>query len=257
MAKILLIDDDQPVRSGIRDLLEVKDYTVFTVDNGIDGIRIAQEINPDLILCDIMMPVMDGYQVLSELKKEPSTMFIPFVYLTSKIDMADMRYGMGMGADDYIVKPFAAKDLYRSIETRLNKQQMIMQQMINPNKKTVAKPNNENNTHKDHLFLPVGNEIQYIKIHSIECITAFSEYTNVYIDPGKKIVARKFLKEWEKFLPRSTFLRIHRSTIINLDYVMKIEKFFKRSYIVHLKNIKQPFTISQRYSATLKTHNLF
>jgi two-component system LytT family response regulator len=171
--------------------------------------------------------------------------------------MADMRYGMGLGADDYIIKPFAAKDLYRSIETRLSKQQLLMQQMISAKKESAAKSTDEKNLQTDHLFLPVGNEIQYIKIQSIECITAFSEYTNVYVDPGKKIVVRKFLKEWEKFLPHSTFLRIHRSTIINLDFVVKIEKFFKRSYIVHLKNIKQPFTISQRFAAKLKSHNLF
>ncbi|MFA6457288.1 MAG: response regulator, partial [Bacteroidota bacterium] len=244
-------------RSGIRDLLEVKNYTVFTVDNGIDGIRIAQEINPDLILCDILMPKMDGYKVLGEIKKDPSTMLIPFIYLTSKTDMTDMRYGMGLGADDYIIKPFSAKDLYRSIETRLAKQQMLMQQMIHAKKEAPVKPADEKSAQTDHLFLPVGNEIQYIKIQSIECITAFSEYTNVYIDPGKKIVVRKFLKEWEKFLPSSTFLRIHRSTIINLDYVIKIEKFFKRSYIVYLKNIKQPFTISQRFAARLKSSNLF
>ncbi len=256
MAKILIIDDDQPVRSGIRDLLEVKNYTVFTVDNGIDGIRIAKEINPDLILCDILMPKVDGYKVLAEIKKEPSLMFIPFIYLTSKTDMADMRYGMGLGADDYIIKPFSAKDLYRSIETRLSKQQLLMQQMIDTKKDSASKPADEKNQQADHLFLPVGNEIQYIKIQSIECITAFSEYTNVYVDPGKKIVVRKFLKEWEKFLPHTTFLRIHRSTIINLDFVVKIEKFFKRSYIVHLKNIKQPFTISQRFAAKLKSHNL-
>ncbi|MDP1677321.1 MAG: LytTR family DNA-binding domain-containing protein [Bacteroidota bacterium] len=257
MAKILIIDDDQPVRSGIRDLLEVKNYTVFTVDNGLDGIRIAKEIDPDLILCDIIMPKMDGYKVLAEIKKEPALMLVPFIYLTSKTDMADMRYGMGLGADDYIIKPFAAKDLYRAIETRLNKQQLLMQQMINKKKEPVSKLSDEKNQQTDHLFLPVGNEIQYIKIQSIECITAFSEYTNVYVDPGKKIVVRKFLKEWEKFLPHSTFLRIHRSTIINLDFVVKIEKFFKRSYIVHLKNIKQPFTISQRFAAKLKSHNLF
>lgn len=257
MAKILIIDDDQPVRSGIRDLLEVKNYTVFTVDNGIDGIRIAKEINPDLILCDIIMPKMDGYKVLSEIKKDSSTMLIPFIYLTSKTDMTDMRYGMGLGADDYIIKPFSAKDLYKSIEVRLNKQHMMMQKAINEKKEAQQKTTETKGPHADHLFLPVGNEIQFIKIQQIECITAFSEYTNVYIDPGKKIVVRKFLKEWEKLLPASTFLRIHRSTLINLDYVIKIEKFFKRSYIVHLKGIKQPFTISQRYTAKLKSHNLF
>ncbi|MDD8019410.1 MAG: response regulator [Bacteroidota bacterium] len=256
MAKILVIDDDQPIRTGIRDLLEVKGYTVFITDNGKDGIAFAQELSPDLIICDIMMPKIDGYDVLKTLKDDPATALIPFIFITSKSEMTDLRHGMGLGADDYIVKPFFANDLYQSIEARLNKQHLLTQQLIKTQKEELKKPG-EKKSPQEHVFVMDGNQIQFIKIAGIECITAFSEYTNVYMDNGKKIVVRKFLKEWESFLPEQTFLRIHRSTIINLEFVVKIEKFFKRSYIVHLKNINQPFTISQRYTAKLKTYNLF
>jgi DNA-binding LytR/AlgR family response regulator len=104
----------------------------------------------------------------------------------------------------------------------------------------------------EHLFLTEGNKPQFVKILDIECITAFNEYTNVYLNNAKKIVIRKSLREWESILPDTMFTRIHRSTIINYEYVDRIEKFYSRSFVIYLKNIKQPFVISQRYLKTLK-----
>lgn len=257
MPKILLIDDDQPVRSGIRDLLEVKGYTVIAVDNGRDGVSLAEDVAPDLVLCDIMMPGMDGYEVLRELRAQPTTALTPFIFLTSKSEMSDLRQGMRQGADDYLVKPFLASDLYESISTRLEKQRLLTQQLKGKKSSVPEKQGAARSSSADHVFIMDGDQGQFVKISSIECITAFSEYTNVYVDTGAKYVVRKFLKEWESYLPKKTFLRIHRSTIINLDFVERIEKFFERSYIVHLRNIKQPFTISQRYATRLRAKNLF
>ena len=109
---------------------------------------------------------------------------------------------------------------------------------------------------EEHLFITEGNKPQFIKIQDIECITAFNEYTNVYVCNSKKFVIRKSLREWESVLPNTMFIRIHRSTIINYEHVDRIEKFYARSYLVYLKNIKQPFVISQRYLSKLKK-NLF
>ncbi len=105
---------------------------------------------------------------------------------------------------------------------------------------------------EEHLFVTEGNKPQFIKINNIECITAFNEYTNIYLNNSKKIVIRKSLREWEGVLPDTMFIRIHRSTIINYEYVDRVEKFYSRSYVVYLKNINQPFVISQRYLAKLK-----
>jgi len=255
MAKILVIDDEQSIRSGVKDLLELKGHTVFTAKSGDEGIKLAQKQLPDLILCDIIMPKTDGYSVLKEIRNNPSTTLTPFIFLTSKSDMTELRYGMEMGADDYISKPFFANDLFKSIETRLHKQKIISERLSAKNLLAIPQPDSQ--PFNDYIFVMVGNQMEFLKIPQIECVTAFGEYTNVYLDGGKKLVVRKFLKEWEAFLPKNIFLRIHRSTIINLEYVEKIEKFFKRSFIVHLKFIKQPFIISQRYSAKLKAKNLF
>lgn len=255
MVKILIIDDDKSIRTGVKDLLELKGYTVFTAKSGEEGIKLAIKNLPDLILCDIIMPATDGYAVLKELSANTKTTLTPFIFLTSKSDMSELRYGMELGADDYISKPFFANDLFKSIETRLNKQKIISERLSAKTKIPISQQSEQ--PFNDYIFVMVGNQMEFLKIPQIECITAFGEYTNVYLEGGKKLIVRKFLKEWEAFLPKNIFLRIHRSTIINLEYVEKIEKFFKRSFIVHLKNIKQPFIISQRYSTKLRAKNLF
>jgi len=109
----------------------------------------------------------------------------------------------------------------------------------------------------EHLFITEGNKPQFVKIHDIECITAFNEYTNVYLNNSKKVIIRKSLREWEGVLPDTMFIRIHRSTIINFEYVDRVEKFYSRSYVVYLKSINQPFVISQRYLAKLKKKLFF
>lgn len=251
MKKILIIEDEQPVRTGIRDLLELKDYKAFTADCGKEGVKLAREIVPDLIICDIIMPELDGYEVLKQLNQDPSTAAIPFIFLTAKSEMSDLREGMNLGADDYIIKPFLSANLYKAIEARLERKEKIMS---SPDASRQSSPEESGSKghQSEHLFFTEGNKPQFVKINEIECIAAFNEYTNIYLKNSKKLVIRKPLKEWESLLPNNTFVRIHRSTIINLEYIDRIEKFFNRSYVVYLKNIKQPFTISQRYFSRLK-----
>lgn len=254
MKKILIIEDEVPVRTGIKDLLELKSYKVFEAESGAEGIKLAKENQPDLIICDIKMPEMDGYEVLKRINKDETLASVPFIFLTAKTEMSELRYGMNLGADDYITKPFMATDLYKAIEVRLNKSERVRK------KSGAAKISAEDTESKknigEHLFITEGNKPQFIKIHDIECITAFNEYTNVYLNNSKKLIIRKSLKEWESVLPESMFIRIHRSTIINFEHVDRVEKFYDRSYLVFLKNIKQPFIISQRYLTKLKK-NLF
>lgn len=252
MKKVLIIEDELPVRMGIKDLLELKNYQVLETGSGKEGIKIAEEELPDLIICDIKMPEMDGYSVLKKISENEILAVIPFIFLTAKTEMADLRYGMNLGADDYIVKPFLAKDLYKAIEVRINKNEKNKKSL--DNKILSEKPETKNL--EEHLFITEGNKPQFIKIQDIECITAFNEYTNVYVCNSKKFVIRKSLREWENVLPNTMFIRIHRSTIINYEHVDRIEKFYARSYLVYLKNIKQPFVISQRYLTKLKK-NLF
>ena len=121
MKTVLLIEDDTVLRENTAELLKLSEYKVLTASNGQIGVDIALQHNPDIIICDIMMPVMDGYNVLNELSKHEETKFIPFVFLSAKTEHQDVRKGMDLGADDYITKPFTEDELVSAIKSRIAK----------------------------------------------------------------------------------------------------------------------------------------
>jgi DNA-binding response OmpR family regulator len=124
--KILLIEDDNVMRENTVELLQLSHYDVAWAENGKMGIKRALSFQPDLIICDIMMPELDGYSVLHLLSKETATAGIPFIFLTAKSKMSDMRLGMNMGADDYITKPFQDIELLHAIESRLERHKNLV-----------------------------------------------------------------------------------------------------------------------------------
>jgi len=127
MTKILVIEDDPTVRGLIVKLLKAEAFEVISSSDGPAGIELAQSQNPDLIICDIMMPGCDGYEVLQHLRQTPSTAQIPFIFLTAKAERAELRRGMELGADDYLTKPFKRAELLGAIAARLAKQAAISQ----------------------------------------------------------------------------------------------------------------------------------
>lgn len=125
MKKILLIEDDESLRDNISEMLILSNYDVVTASDGKSGIEAALKEKPDLVLCDVMMPGLDGYGVLNILNRHPDANGIPFVFLTAKGDMEDLRKGLGMGADDYLVKPFHETELLNTIDLRLKKTESV------------------------------------------------------------------------------------------------------------------------------------
>ena len=112
--RILFIEDDKIIRENTAEILELANYEVTTAENGKVGVEKAKDIHPDLIICDIMMPELDGYGVLYLLGKDPQTSSIPFIFLSAKADKSDVRKGMALGADDYLTKPFDEMDLLKA-----------------------------------------------------------------------------------------------------------------------------------------------
>lgn len=134
MKNLLVIDDNTELRENTAEILSLAGYQVYTAENGKKGVEIALEKKPDLIVCDIMMPELDGYGVLHLVKKNAGTEQIPFIFLTAKTERNDFRKGMEMGADDYITKPFDDLELLRAIEMRLKKLD-IMKAQFEPSEK--------------------------------------------------------------------------------------------------------------------------
>jgi CRP-like cAMP-binding protein/CheY-like chemotaxis protein len=124
MKKILLIEDNIDVRENTAEILILANYEVITAKNGKEGVELALSAKPDLIICDIMMPTLDGYGVLHMLSKNSETATIPFIFLTAKAERSELRKGMDMGADDYLTKPFDSTDLLSAIESRLRKSEI-------------------------------------------------------------------------------------------------------------------------------------
>lgn len=124
MTKVLIIEDNNDIRENVVEILELSGYEVNAAENGKKGIEIALSYQPDIVLCDIMMPEMDGYDVLRTLNQNSNTQATPFIFLTAKAERTDVRRGMELGADDYLTKPFDDVELLRAIESRLKRKQV-------------------------------------------------------------------------------------------------------------------------------------
>ena len=129
MKKILIIEDNPDILENTSEILELSNYQVYTAPNGKEGVAKALANKPDLIVCDIMMPELDGYGVLHMLQKNPDLQDTPFIFLTAKTEKDEIRKGMSLGADDYITKPFDPTDLLNAIEGRIKKAAMIRQKI--------------------------------------------------------------------------------------------------------------------------------
>lgn len=253
MTRILLIEDNNEVRENIAEILELSQYEVLVAENGKVGVKLALTGNPDLIICDIMMPEMDGYGVLHALSKNDTTAAIPFIFLTAKADRADLRKGMEMGADDYITKPFDDIELLSAVEARLKKNALFRSEVpattegVNEffrNTSTTPEALNEvyetldfkkkqniyqQGKHPFFLYFVAKGKVKSFRINDDgkELITAiykegeFLGYTNlfeenVYLDTAEALEDSELL-----LIPKSDFLNI-----INSDKLVA-HKFIK------------------------------
>lgn len=129
MKKILIVEDEFDVRANLQDLLESESYEVVTAKDGKEGYNKAVEELPDLIISDIKMPYVDGFELYKKLQTNANTNQIPFIFLTAKVEMSDFREGMSLGADDYLIKPFRIDDVLKAIEVRLKKRENFVEEL--------------------------------------------------------------------------------------------------------------------------------
>lgn len=238
---ILIMEDDPSVMLPIVDLLEVEGYNVISADNGAKGVEMATEEEPDLIVSDIMMPEMNGLEVFEALQKDPHTAVIPFIFLSAKTDPADIRKGLGLGADDYLTKPFEPEDLLKSIEVRLNKYKRISDSALN----VVGKDE------FDQIFIKDGESCWLVEFEKIALLEAEGNYVRIRFDENKPLIA-KTLTSMEERLPKKLFFRANRKQVINLKWVRNIQPWFGASLLVTLKDGTK-VKMSRRASQTFRT----
>jgi DNA-binding LytR/AlgR family response regulator len=245
MFKLLVIEDEDDIRENIREIFELNGYEVCATVNGSEGIKLAGEFKPDLILCDITMPVIDGFEVKKTLSGKKRTSLIPFIFLTAKADIKSIREGMNLGADDYIVKPIHAKELVNAVNKRMERisELKATQTDKNPGQKLTLEDKIPLNTGSGHLFIQINN---------IVAITVKEDYTMVFTNEGKRIIIKKTIKSWESILPDKVFIRAHRNIVVNLNFIDKLEPWFNGALIAKVRNYPESIKFSKRYSQKVK-----
>ncbi|BAU14430.1 sensor histidine kinase/response regulator [Leptolyngbya sp. NIES-3755] len=177
--KILVIEDETDVRLNIVEILASGGFDSLNADNGLTGVQLAKERSPDLIICDIKMPDFDGYNVLEELRQDPTTAMIPFIFLTAKADKADVRQGMNLGADDYLTKPFRRVELLDTIAARLKRHraQAEIQKKVDELQQINSQKNDLLNTITHDLRAPLTT----IKV-ALQLMDAMPENRRQYVE---------------------------------------------------------------------------
>lgn len=233
--KALVIDDEQLARKAIISLL--KDYPAIVVAGEADGAnqaaRLIAEHKPDLLFLDIQMPGKTGFDLLNDVGYQGRVIFI------TAYDEFALR-AFEVNALDYLMKPISPERFKKAID-RLNEE-----------KEEHAPPLKQDLRYDDRLFLLMGKHMVFLKISSIVYIQAEGDYTQITTADGRKGLILKSMKEWNERLPESHFCRIHRSYIINLDFVELIEKEYNYDFSVKLKNCEKTLVMSRRYARVLK-----
>jgi len=232
--KALIVDDERLARKDLISLL--KPYGRVTVVGEADSVPAAvkaiRKLNPDVIFLDIQMPGDSGFDLLDKAEVEARIIFV------TAYDEYAIR-AFEVNALDYLLKPVNPERLARALE-KLEDQESDQPVKV------------RSLDYDDRLFLMMGKHFKFLKVNAILTITAEGDYSEVLAADGSRGLILKSMKEWETRLPARHFLRIHRSAIINMEHIDRVEEWFNYTFKVYLKGVAEPFVISRRYATRLK-----
>jgi two-component system LytT family response regulator len=232
--KAIIVDDERLARKELRSMLGA--YPEIEVageaDSVMNALELIAQVGPEVVFLDIQMPGETGFDLLDRASASFKTIFV------TAFDAYAIR-AFEVNALDYLLKPINPERLARAI-CRLSAE---TDAKVSPARKL---------EYEDRLFIDTGERSAFLKLSTIKCICGAGDYTEVYTADGRRHLVMKPLKEWEERLPEKYFSRIHRSTIINLEFVEKMESWFNRSYRIYLRQTPEPFVMSRRYATRLK-----
>lgn len=234
--KALIVDDERLARRELRSLLE--EHSAINIVGEAETLAQARQIieseNPDVVFLDIQLSGETGFDLLEKTNSDFKTVFV------TAFDAYAIR-AFEVNALDYLLKPVNPERLKRAIEKLLEADQ--------PNRaETAARPLE----YDDRLFLSLGGRSIFLKINTISHVMAAGDYSEVFTTDKQKYLVEKSLREWEARLPEKHFVRIHRTAIVNLESIERVENWFNRSYQIYLQRQAEPLTVSRRYAAKLK-----
>ncbi len=232
--KALIVDDERLARKELLSMLDpYKSIRVVGEAQDVSSARKAVEtLRPDIIFLDIQMPGESGFSLLNHIAPSIRVIFV------TAFDRYAIR-AFEVNALDYLLKPVTPKRLKRAVEKLSSPEN---------SKTTTLKPFN----YDDRLLINGNTSIAFLKINEIKYIQAAGCYSEICTNEMRKWLSNRTMKEWEERLPENYFIRIHRSTIVNMDHIIKTEQWFGGSYRVYLKDMDEPFLLSRRYSAKMK-----
>jgi len=231
--RALVVDDERLARKDLIAMLSHHDQitVVGEADDVPSAIKAIQTLNPEVIFLDIQMPGDSGFDLLEKAEVEAHVIFV------TAYDEYAIR-AFEVNALDYLLKPVNPERLAKALE-KLE----LQDQKPAAGRKLTA---------DDRLFLMVGRYFKFLKVNTMVIIQAEGDYTSVLTADGAKGLTLKSMKEWETRLPKQHFIRIHRSTIVNMDFIERVETWFNYSFKIYITGVKDPLVISRRYATKLK-----
>jgi len=230
----ILVDDERLARNDLRLLLQNhKNVQILgEAANGLEALDLIKEVSPDLVFLDIQMPGVNGFDVLEQINSDIKVIFV------TAFDEYALR-AFEVNALDYLLKPVSTERLQQSLER--------LEQLPEENPEALR-----DLEYHDRLLLKLDTSLGFLKISSIICITSAGDYSEVLTTNKKKVLVHKSMSEWETRLPAPFFSRIHRTTIVNMESIDRLEEWFNNSYRVYMKGIEEPYVMSRRYVSKLK-----
>jgi two-component system LytT family response regulator len=230
----LIVDDERLARKDLISLLKPHDQVtvVGEADSVPAAVKAIQKLNPDIIFLDIQMPGDSGFDLLDKTDVDAHIIFV------TAYDEYAIR-AFEVNALDYLLKPVNPERLAKALE-KLGEHELDQPTRVRKLK------------YDDRLFLMLGQHFKFLKVNTILNIKSAGDYSEVQTADGTKGLILKSMKEWETRLPVQHFLRIHRSTIINMEFIERVEEWFNYSFKLFLKGVEEPYVISRRYATRLK-----
>ena len=232
--KALIVDDERLARKDLTSMInEIEGIEpIGEAEDVPSAIKAIKELKPDIVFLDIQMPGQTGFDLVEQVDFKGKIIFI------TAYDEYALR-AFEINAMDYLMKPVNINRLKKAIDR-------IHEAPISKPKTFTAL------NYTDRLFTTIGSKVQFLKIDTIILISSDGDYTQIHTNDSKKGLVTKTMKEWEERLPDKYFIRVHRNSIINTEFIDEVEKWFNYSYRVKLKGIDEPVVISRRYAKKLK-----
>lgn len=255
MPKILVIDDDEQIRWVIMEFLRFQKFDVTTAADGEEGVSLIPELKPDLIVCDLEMPRMNGHQVIMALNHDEKNEETPVILLSGCTDHRQIRRSMNLGAEDFLAKPLRLDELSEAIsaslqrrETRRRRQKRRIQQALDEAARAILPPVPKL---EESVLIRTSERKEFVKLGEIKRITAEGEHSTLFWGDDAHGRLRKSLCQWEDQLPEEQFVRVHRKDIVNLAFLGAVTKLPAGQLQLRLKGLEQPVVVSLRRAPLL------